>query len=370
MSNKELKNETISMIAIMLRNADKGPSGFWVEDHEGCGNPHIFPEFAEGLKKGRLVQKKHYLCPWNTAVLYGDGHGNIHNGCYYSCSFKDAQYLSADLLKDVLSRFRKGMQSGRYDDLNHLTPLLTADEEAYIRKCKVMKERRKEKQRKTEYADKKNRASTIMQRYQRKPDIQAMLARNYGDKIIVMTENGSVDFNPEGMSAIESKQKISYDDYLDLQIRSGGKQRFWFAMCYYNFPSRFIGRVEKRSKGRICFERIYVTGMYADDCSFFDGKEDHVWMDATGFEAFEKGDCVSFYAEVYRYVKTGNGKLLDYSLRNPASIEHIDSYELPSENEIIRQSVDQIICETCYLSEHCDHMHCLRNSAEVKALRN
>ncbi len=370
MSNKEFKNETISMIAIMLRNADKGPSGFWVEDHEGCGNPRIFPEFAEGLKKGRLVQKKHYLCPWNTAVLYGDGHGNIHNGCYYSCSFKDAQYLSAHLLKGVLSRFRKGLQSGRYDDLNHLTPLLTTDEEVYIRKRKVMEERREEQQRKTEYTDKKKRASAIMQRYQGKPDIQAMLARNYGDKIIVMTENGSVDFNPEGMADIESKQEISYDDYLDLQIRSWGKQRSWFAICYHNIPSQFMGRVEKKSKGRICFERIYVTGMYSDDCSFFDGKEDHVWMDATGFEEFEKGDCVSFYAEVYRYVKTGNGKLFDYALRNPASTEHIDAYKLPSDNEIIRQSVNQIICGTCYLSEYCDRMYCLQNSAEIEALRN
>lgn len=370
MSNKEFKNETIGMIEVMLRNADKGPSGFWVEDNEGCGNPHIFPEFEEGLKKGRLVQKKHYLCPWNTAVLYGDGHGNIHNGCYHSCSFKDAQYLSADLLKAVLSRFRKGLQSGRYDDLNHLTPLLTADEEAYIRKCKVIEEHRKEAQRKTEYEDKKNRASAIMQRYHGKPDIQAMLARNYGDKIIVMTEQGSVDFNPEGMADIESKYEISYDDYLDLQIQSWGRQRSWFAMCYYNLPSQFMGRITKKGKKKICFERIFITGMYPDDCSFFDGKEDHVWMDTTGFEAFEKGDCVSFYAEVYRYVKTGNGKLLDYALKNPAYIESIDSYKLPSDNEIIRQSVNQIICETCYLSEHCDHMHCLRNSTEIKALRN
>lgn len=370
MSNQEFKNETIGMIEVMLRNADKGPSGFWVEDYEGCGNPSIFPEFAKGLQNGRLVQKRHYLCPWNTAVLYGEGHGNIHTGCYHSCSFKDAQYLSADLLKAVLSRFQKGLRSGRYDNLDHLTPLLTAGEEAYIKKQKASEERRKDQQRKAECADKEKCASAIMQRYQGDRDIQALLARHYGDKIIVMTEQGSVDFNPEGMADIESKYEISYDDYLDLQIQSWEKQRSWFAMCYYNLPSQFVGRIAKKGKEKICFERILVTGMYPDDCSFFDGKEDHVWMDITGFEEFEEGDCVSFFADVYRYVKTGNGKLLDYSLRNPVSIEQIDSYKVPTDDEIIRQSVNQLICETCYFSECCNHMYCLRNSTEIKVLRN
>ena len=63
----ELKKETADYIDIMIQQAEKGPSGFWTEDYEGCGNPKIFPEFNEGLKHGRLIQKKHFLCPWNTA---------------------------------------------------------------------------------------------------------------------------------------------------------------------------------------------------------------------------------------------------------------------------------------------------------------
>lgn len=77
MNNKQMKKATVDAINVMIRHADKGPSGFWVEDHEGCGNPAVFPEFEEGLKRGRLVQKEHYFCPWNTAIMYGDGHGNI-----------------------------------------------------------------------------------------------------------------------------------------------------------------------------------------------------------------------------------------------------------------------------------------------------
>lgn len=81
MKSKESKKATVEILDVMIQQAAEGPSGFWVEDYEGCGNPKIFPEFEEGLKKGWLIQKDHYLCPWNTAVLYGKDHGNINTGC-------------------------------------------------------------------------------------------------------------------------------------------------------------------------------------------------------------------------------------------------------------------------------------------------
>ena len=57
MRNNETKKATVEALDVMIQNVEKGPSGFWVDDHEGCGNPKIFPEFEEGLKRGRLVQK-------------------------------------------------------------------------------------------------------------------------------------------------------------------------------------------------------------------------------------------------------------------------------------------------------------------------
>ena len=84
MNSRKAKKKTINLIDVMIRHADKGPSGFWADDYEGCGNPKIFPEFEEGLKHGKyIIHKDHYLCPWNTAILYGDGHGNIMTGCYH-----------------------------------------------------------------------------------------------------------------------------------------------------------------------------------------------------------------------------------------------------------------------------------------------
>ena len=71
-------------------------------------------------------------------------------------------------------------------------------------------------------------------------------------------------------------------------------------------------------------------------------------MDKSGFEECAVGDSVSFCAEVYRYVKTGNGKLIDYGLHNPTGIQKIEAYELPSDDELIMQEVEQFICKTFY----------------------
>lgn len=212
------------------------------------------------------------------------------------------------------------------------------------------------------------KATALIQKYQDNEDIKALLIGHYGDDIMVMSEFGNIDFSLNGKVDIVGGEKLSYDDYLDIQIQSYKKQRSWFAMCYYNIPSEFRGCIEKKTKNNVCFQRIYVGGMYHDgDC--FEGKEDHVWMDIHEFEDFKVGDCVSFYAEVYRYIKKGNGKVLDYSLRNPQGIKQIESYDLPSDDDLIKQSINQIICEICYLSEHCNKTYCLQNQEELQALR-
>ena len=216
--------------------------------------------------------------------------------------------------------------------------------------------------------DKVLKAAALITKYQDNEQIKALLTDYYGDDIFVLSKFGNIDFSPNGKSDIVGGEKLTYDDYLDIQFQSSGKQRSWFEMCYHNIPVRFMGCIEKKAKKNICFKRIYVSGIYPDgEC--FEGKEDHVWMNIHGFEGFEVGDSISFYAEVYRYIKTGNGKVLDYSLRNPYEIEQIDSYPLPSDKDILMQSIDQIICETCYFSEHCNQTHCLRNQDKIQTLK-
>ena len=65
--------------------------------------------------------------------------------------------------------------------------------------------------------------------------------------------------------------------------------------------STFVLR-QHRTIVRRCLKRIFISGMYTDG-TMFDGKEDHVRMDKSGFEEYAIGDGVSFGAEVYRYVK-------------------------------------------------------------------
>ena len=181
---------------------------------------------------------------------------------------------------------------------------------------------------------------------------------NYGQKVCQMEEKGVINFDPESLNSVVGGEKLTYDEYLEVQKVSLGRQRAAFECCYYNFPMNFKGRIEKKKEKYLCFQRVYVDGMYGDG-QMFEGTEEHVWMDIRGFEAFEPGDSVSFLAEVYRYLKTGNGKLLDYGLRNPKEVKKIPSYELPSEEELLRQALNEVKCETCYLREFCNRMFCI-----------
>ena len=70
------------------------------------------------------------------------------------------------------------------------------------------------------------------------------------------------------------------------------------------------------------------------------------------------------FCEVYRYLKTGNGKSINYGLRNPKKILRIDAYEIPSDEELIRQEIEKIVCETCFLREQCYGMCLLSRGAK------
>ena len=108
--------------------------------------------------------------------------------------------------------------------------------------------------------------------------------------------------------------------------------------------------------------------MYPDG-EMFEDKEDHVWMDITGFEDFQVGDSVSFWAEVYRYVKTGNGKLIDFGLRKPEGIKKITSYELPSDEELLNQEIRLMLCDVCFYGEQCNRTLCLCDQTELRQLK-
>ena len=192
-------------------------------------------------------------------------------------------------------------------------------------------------------------------------DFSVLKKANYGKNVCTQMEGGVIFFNPDSLKEVVGAGAMTYDEYLDVQFQSMGKMRSYFEMCYFNYELEFKGQIERVTKSNICFERVFVSGMYGDG-EMFDGKEDHVWVDKSWFESYHIGDCVKFYADIYRYVKKGNGKLIDY-------IKKIASYELPSDGDLIIQGINQIICESCFWSEQCNRVFCMRDSKERKILQ-
>lgn len=192
----------------------------------------------------------------------------------------------------------------------------------------------------------------------------------YGSKTGLQVFGGIIDFDPETQKDLVGGKRLSYDEYLDLQMlscESKEKIRGSFALCYYYVPLEFKGQIERVTTKAVCFKRIFVLGMYPDGMCF-DGKEDHVWIEKKGLEKYKVGDSLSFFAEPYRYVKTGNGKRIDFGLRNPSKIKKIGAYELPTDEELKLQAIDAIICESCYLNEQCMGQ-CIINPKQRNELR-
>lgn len=365
MKKTQVKEATIKALEQMIRHADKGPSGFWTDAYEGCGNPEIFPEFEDGLKRGELVKKEHCLCPWNTAVMYGDGYGDINTGCYHSCSIGKARHLSVQQLKEVLARFKMRLENGDYDNPNHLESLLTENENRQIENCILAKQREREWDRESKRQKQLKRANALILKYPNKKEI---LTTYYGEDNWVNEDGGLIFFKPGSQKNVVGAEEMSYDEYLDVQFASlGHPYRSGFARGFFDNLFNFKGQIEKVNAKYICFKRIFISGMYSNG-EIYEDKEDHVWMDKSGFEKFGEGDNISFGAEVYRYVKTGNGKRIDYGLRNPVGIQQIGEYELPSNDELIQQEIRQIICETCFLNEQCNGNYCTVKSKEKNLL--
>lgn len=196
----------------------------------------------------------------------------------------------------------------------------------------------------------------------------------YRQPIVAITEWGLIDFDPGAQKTLSGGETLTYDDYLDLMRKSGHSVRQDFEKAYYDASwCSFKGRVERinQKKGTVCFERIFISAEYINGGGdgFF-GKEDHVWMDLSAFLPCKKGDCFSFLADVYRYVKTGNGKMIDFGLRDPKDIRRIDEYELPSNDQLRLQAVDEIICsDLCMYNKHCNGF-CIANQEWRESIRS
>ena len=180
---------------------------------------------------------------------------------------------------------------------------------------------------------------------------------------IVQTEFGILDMSDDAMHDVHNGESLSYEEYLQALFNSREERRDCFEYCYYNYAfCNFKGQISKfnRRKGKVIFNRIYISGTFMDG-EGYEGKEDHVWMDIQPFENYEVGDCISFGGEIYRYLKTGSGKKISFGIKDPYDISKIPDYELPTDEALMMQAINQIICEVCLFRDHCYMGMCIAN---------
>ena len=89
-------------------------------------------------------------------------------------------------------------------------------------------------------------------------------------------------------------------------------------------------------------------------------------MDMQPFQDFSIGDCIMFSATIYRYLKTSGGKRIAFGLRSPEFIRKIDSYEIPTDEQLIDQQIKQLVCEACRYCDNCYMDNCIANEQERK----
>ena len=188
---------------------------------------------------------------------------------------------------------------------------------------------------------------------------------------VVQTEFGILDMRDDAMQDIHNGEKLTYDEYLQALFDSRNERRHCFEYCYYSdVDCTFKGQISKvdRKKGKILFKRIYISGVFMDGDGY-EGKEDHVWMDSKPFKKYQVGDSVSFEGEIYRYLKTRDGKKISFGIRDPYGISKVPEYEQPSDEDMVMQAIDQIICEVCLFRDHCYMGMCIANQEWREEMR-
>lgn len=103
--------------------------------------------------------------------MYGDGHGSIGYGCYYSCSIQKARYLSEKELKGVLNRFKTRLENGVYDRIDHLVPLLTESEKMHIEERILAEKYEREQQEEYKRQERLKKASALIKNIQMKKNL-------------------------------------------------------------------------------------------------------------------------------------------------------------------------------------------------------
>lgn len=313
-----------TVIDNMIQNIDNGISGFSYSKGPLCLNENVI----KGATK--KVEDFPYICPWNKKILYGSENCNIQGGCPRTvfaiaskrnkakdvktpnlfCGIKAVSLLDKKMQRRILKRFKRYLRNGVYKDVNNVPPLLTR------REIEAIQER-------TELQEEETRAKRISALVEKHPDWKEDLEECYGTDI---AWNGTgVHFSPESKYSVDGADEMSYDEYIEAQMRSIDGHRHDLAMCeHYNNYGIFRGRVSKVNDEYVCFEKLYVqTGNAEED---FYGEEDHVWVHKKQFNGckLSVGNCLQFEGFINRYVRQGNGlPQIDYGIKTVKAFKRL-----------------------------------------------
>lgn len=187
----------------------------------------------------------------------------------------------------------------------------------------------------------------LLEKYKDNKEALELLEECYGRNIFIQSMMGDACFSPNHVEKIKNAQ-ITYDKYVDLVLLSMGRWRRCLN-AYFNgmFEASFKGQIEKKYDDSVLFIKLYVNACYPDGDGFKD-KEDHVWIKSCEFGEFSEGDCVSFSAEPYLYMKKKGtaDEMLDFGLENPYDIKKIEPYGLPTDEDMQKQFLENILLET------------------------
>ena len=140
-----------------------------------------------------------------------------------------------------------------------------------------------------------------------------------------------------------------------------------FKNCYYESAGygEFKGQVSKIKKGRYLFEKIDVSWEYGG--IYYRSKEEHVWLFETKklkAHNIKIGDNVSFTGIIKPYTRK-NGTV-DLGIEEIDNIKKIDNYELPTDQELHEQFMQDLKCELCLYTDHCDQVFCMMPESKQK----
>lgn len=66
--------------------------------------------------------------------------------------------------------------------------------------------------------------------------MQKLFPEYYGQKVILIDHDYMIDFDPDKFHKTVGAEKLTYDEYLDIQMKSSHKVKVYFKICYYNIP--------------------------------------------------------------------------------------------------------------------------------------